>query len=928
MRCWDIMLAAVVMMPGAYGETVRLKATADIGVSSEIYGGKDERELSWGLSERFKLKSVQEMAVIRFDAIPAKGREVKSARLFLHRASSDMLRYIRVSTVNGDWQEGQQKKDYGPPDGACYNYADWNTKRPWAWPGSCLADVIMTSGNSIAAWVERKELPDGWVSVELTPELIYALVAGDTDGLAIMDGGNHAYHNNFIHSIQSGQFAPYIEVELGKQFAAMPETPAVKAEADGERAHMNSGSIRVEISGAKDVFCWQVTLNGKPVEHWRVKHPSANGRTRFYLEDLTPGRTYRLEVRAVAPWGAVSTATALDATASTALPQGPTLNLTQPPMKDGASPANRRMTVWALPGLVKISPEKPEPLFADIGGGTDPRAVNAVWDGKTVRLSGARGEYVSYQLCIERNATEVLTGVKVTPGNLVAGNGTSIGADDIELFKDWYAKNQDHKWQPAYLVPMKHGTAFQIPDPDRKTESQQNQTVYVDVFIPYDAPPEVYKGTVTVAADGAESLTLPVELTVWNLSMPVQLSFWPQLNAYIMPKNVHSYYKLAHQNRSIFYYRSWRPKVEGKGKDIRVIWDDYDAKVGPVLDGSLFKEDRRAGQPVEAFALPFADGWPTPLTKETYNYQGHWPGKGEHVAFITEHYMKAPYIGDALSQDYKDAFHAVQRQFIEHAGERAWDRTQFHCVYVGKNTHRTNYGSNMWWTTDEPYHWDDWLALQFFCRLWKQGMGDTDPRRWAARADISRPQWQGRVLDGLVDTVYFGTGCFLPPSDNKRCMILGQETDIRIQAYGSANRDNESNTATLAWMLDVWLNGGNGVLPWQSIGNDKSLDENDQSTEGNALLVPGDRFGLDTVADMRLKAMRDGEQLIEYLVLVAVKYHLNREQMKAMVGNALQTSMSTRKGAGADDAGAVRFDSLKAWQIAGLRQALASLATE
>lgn len=35
--------------------------------------------------------------------------------------------------------------------------------------------------------------------------------------------------------------------------------------------------------------------------------------------------------------------------------------------------------------------------------------------------------------------------------------------------------------------------------------------------------------------------------------------------------------------------------------------------------------------------------------------------------------------------------------------------------------HRINHGSNMWWSTDEPYHWDDWLALQFFTRLWTKG---------------------------------------------------------------------------------------------------------------------------------------------------------------------------------------------------------------
>jgi hypothetical protein len=163
-----------------------------------------------------------------------------------------------------------------------------------------------------------------------------------------------------------------------------------------------------------------------------------------------------------------------------------------------------------------------------------------------------------------------------------------------------------------------------------------------------------------------------------------------------------------------------RPKLEGKGKDIKVIWDEYDKRFGPLFDGSAFKDSRRGAVPLEVMYLPFEDSWPTPLSKENYNYQGHWPTKGEDTKYLVEQVLKAPYIGDALSQEYKDAFLAVQRQFIEHFKEKGWNKTEMQCFYGGKKTHRTQYGVNMWWTTDEPYHWDDWMALEFFCRLWSQ----------------------------------------------------------------------------------------------------------------------------------------------------------------------------------------------------------------
>src|SRR5581483_7515135 len=114
----------------------------------------------------------------------------------------DQLRYVRVSTVNGDWEEGNAAAPYSLGDGATYLLADATHNRPWSWRGSCFADVVMTSGNSLATWAERKELPGGWVSVPIAPEMIYAIAAGDTDGLAVMDGGTLALHNNMIHSVQ------------------------------------------------------------------------------------------------------------------------------------------------------------------------------------------------------------------------------------------------------------------------------------------------------------------------------------------------------------------------------------------------------------------------------------------------------------------------------------------------------------------------------------------------------------------------------------------------------------------------------------------------------------------------------------------------------------------------------------------------------
>jgi len=924
------------------GETVRLKATADIWLSD----CGDERNTSAGKCGQFKIKSIQEMAAIRFDATPAKGREVLKAALFLRRAGADMLRYIRVSTVNQDWEEGTSARPYGPASGATYCLADAATKRPWAWPGSMFCDVIMSSGYTLDTWAERKELADGWVSVALTPELIYALACGDTDGLAVMDGGNLAYHNNFIHSVQSRGNEPYIEVELGKPLADAPPKPAVKAEPAPDKAHLAAGALRLTIAEGKGVFCWRITLNGKPVERWRVKHPEPSGPTAIVLEDLTPSEKCDIEVVAVSPGGVASPAEKLSASASPALPAAPALAKLQPPraVADLGPLAKARMYAWAAPPLVKISPEltmvspeKPRAMFDDMETGE----ANAVWDGLTVRLFGARGETVSFQVCVVNGVAEPLRNVQIIPQELKNREGKMIAGKMIELFRNWYAKNGKGQWQPAYCVPLPTGAPFNIPDivggasaPREKNvggaslprvSNQQNQTVYVDIYVPKDASPGAYTGGFLVEADGVEPpLKLPVELTVYDFVLPDRLSFVPELNAYRIPPNAHDFYRLAHNHRCVLNCWTHRPRLTGTGKDIQVDWADYDRQVGPLLSGEAFENCRRAAAPVEALYLPFDDSWPTPLTKQTYNYQGHWPGRGEDKKFIIEHYMKAPYIGDALSQDYKDAFLAVQRQFIEHFRERGWDKTEMQCFYGGKNTHRIDWGSNMWWTTDEPYHWDDWLALQFFCQLWTKGRGEADRKLWASRGDISRPMWQGRVMHRILDCEYIGG--FNDANAYRRCRILADDTGVDIRAYGGVSRDTESNTASVVMLLSMWANGANAHLPWQTLGDERALDDGDKAAGGgSALLIPGKRVNQTVLADMRLKAFRDGQQLIEYLVELGRRYNLNREQLKAMVHGAVAIETGRVAGAGADNADALVFGSLKAWQLAGLRRAIAEL---
>jgi hypothetical protein len=912
-------------------DVIRLAAVADVWLAD---GSPRERNFSTGKMPQLKLRNSQDLALVRFDTSGLQGREVLEAALFLHRANADKLRYVRISTVNQDWEEGESVKPSGPPSGATFLLADATAgvNRGWAWSGSSVADVIMSSGNSLGCWGERRELDDGWISVPLTPELVYALGVGDTDGLAVMDGGTPANHDNYISSVETGNYAPYIEVRLGRPLATAPAAPVVRAEPAPERAHLRSGAIQMTIEPADDVFCWRVRMNGCSVARWRVHRPERRKPTTFFLEDLQPGRDQNIEIVAVSPGGQASLPTRLAVRSSKALPRDTALGAIEPLRAVEAGPMeDAGVRVWALPGLVKIHPVSGAVMTGDLGVDVPQNVrpehlANPVWNGRQVGLFGARGECVSFQICIENLKQEPLDPVELRPEPLEGANGARIAAQEIELSRNWYARNRLGHWQPAYCVPLAHQTAFTIPfSQDRLTE-QRNQTIYVDIAIPKNAGPGTYSGAIVVAANHEAEIRLPITLEVLNLTIPHRLAFWPELNAFQIPDHAVDYYRLAHQHRCVLNCWAWRPKLTGSGRNVRVDWEQYDRCVGPLLTGEAFADGRRAGVPVECMYLPFDDNWPTPLTKQTYRYEGYWPGKGDDPARIIDHYLTAPPIGQAISQEYKDAFLSVQRQFIEHFQEKGYTHTEMQCFFGTKVAHRIEYGLNTWWTTDEPYYWNDWLALQYFTHLWAAGRGSADPRVWTARADIARPQWQGRTLAGLVDAGYYGAGGFSGPAMVRRCRNLAQEAGVNVRTYGAASHDSVSNTETVTVLLSAWADGADAFLPWQSLGSGESLDENDAGAAGgNALLVPGDRMGVPVVADLRLKALRDGQQLIEYLTLLAERRRWSREQIKAMIHEATRSSAQVRRSPGIDDADAIVFDSLSAWQIAQLRRRVADL---
>jgi hypothetical protein len=548
-------------------------------------------------------------------------------------------------------------------------------------------------------------------------------------------------------------------------------------------------------------------------------------------------------------------------------------------------------------------------------------------------LAAARGEIVAFQMAIER-AGASLTGVSVEIGPL-RGVIETIGAERIRRWRAWYVKS-GLQWHAEIALPL--DKPFDVPAADNDIVGQRNQTVWIDVAVPASARPGLYEGTLTVSADGlAKPVSLRVSLEVLDVGIPDALHFWPELNCYQPPGEPGSDYfydahRLAHYHRCTIntvpysqrgsVSRGYAPALAGGGADVRVgDWTAFDRALGPLLDGSAFAANPRAGVPIHVMYLPFFENWPLPIAPH-YAYKGR-PGKDT----IVMHHLTAPPIEQAFDEEYRRGWMAVAREFVRHFEQKGWNRTLAEFYLNDK----WEFGGTSWWLLDEPKARDDYLALRFFGQMWREAVREESGRQsgtgilpvnnhgqdarptFLFRGDISRPQWQGDLLDGIMQIEYGNGEMF---ARERTDQTLAERMPAVWCVYGACNAVGESNLQTAAWCLRAYAAGADAVLPWSSLDNKgDSLRRANQ----NGLIVNGKSLGYGPLASFRVFALRRGAQDVEILRLLAEKRRWRRQQVGLLMTQRLPLSARFRQSF-LDEAAAARFASLSARGFVELKE--------
>lgn len=920
---------------------MQLTATRDVWVSSH----PDEANTSMGKTDRLKLKVHDEVALLDFDVSGLVGRRVAAAELWMHNVADttaaekerlgvsssrpDCLRKIGISTVGSPWAEGSQSGVYEPDPvghGATYNEASYG-QRDWAYSGSKLYDVVMGNGHSLHWHTEREYQGDGWWKVSLDPRLVSAMVAGLSHGLLVAEESSTAgwiAANNFVHSRESGAYAPYLIVTSeasGSPVLAAPTGLTVEPAPDF--ATLAHGAARVSLFAAEGALGCRVSVNGARADTWQVPFAAAAGEwQQFVLEDLPADRDLRLEVQAVSGTGTVSPIARAEGKSSPALVSPPPLPSVRFPPGEGAPPATARMSIWAYPEVTKVDPITGEAMLEPV---TDLRAANAVWDGERslVRLPAAKGEIAAFQLAVE--APEgALRDVRIEATDL-RGPSSVIGKEHVRLFRTWYVK-ADGVWHEEYAIPLTG--PFDVPASGNAVPGQTVQAVYVDIVVPGIAVAGTYRGRLAAAEAGGSSASVEVELVVYPVTIPNDVHFSPELNSYGPPGEkagspyFYEAHRLAHYHRctinTVHYSHGGQtvpeyvPELSGTGASVHVSdWSEFDRIFGPLFDGSAFEGNPRGRVPVRAFYLPLHENWPLPLLDY---YAFGEPPRSEEV--IVRHQLEAPPIDEALPEAYRAGFKNVTRDFAAHFAEKGWTGTDFQ-MYLNN---KYQYWGATYWTLDEPVCRDDWQAIRLFAQLYTSALDGAHGPRFVFRGDISRPWWQYDQLDGLMDTIYYGGGVFDVPEFARRYNRRIPDPHV----YGACNEVAAPNLESAVWCLKAYVRGMNGVLPWSSIGDAGSLVEADQ----NGLIVPGDSAGHSgPVASLRVFALRRGAQDVELLRMLAEERGYSREQIGALVAQRVPLGARLTQ-TSADDAAALEFSELSARDLVALKEGVLLLLSE
>ena len=209
-------------------------------------------------------------------------------------------------------------------------------------------------------------------------------------------------------------------------------------------------------------------------------------------------------------------------------------------------------------------------------------AGNSAWDGRLVRLTGARNEILAVQVIVEADARGIgalslRLPELVTATDRIAYRPPAVGSDRHRRAPDSDLRGQLHAGRHAVarLVGVRPRVGRSARGSDglearaagaRKRHAgrgglpiavgaNQNQAIWIEVYVGRQRAAGLYRGTIAIEADGV-TRQVPVELEVLDFSLPDDNSMHAMLfYSGDQPERYHgrnldaAYHRFAHRHR-------------------------------------------------------------------------------------------------------------------------------------------------------------------------------------------------------------------------------------------------------------------------------------------------------------------------------------------------------------------------------------------
>ena len=854
-----------------FAAEIKLPDTADNSIV--IYPG--EEHLNAGKQSRIRIKGNQHLVVIKFDTKALAGALIESAELVCEKADN-VIEAVSISTIAADWDENKSSAMAS------------GTQLPpgWGWPRGRFMDVCGSNSFSLVCFA-KSQLKDGRYHWQVDPDLIYANVLGLSHGLVIQETLSDYSRNPTIWSREQAGKAPYLSVKYHNDILKNP-APVKKMKLINKTDLEN---LALQVQAPLQGFAYKLLINDKPYPQCNIPFVKPGEVQIIPLRDikLTEG-TIDIRITVLNRQGKPSAPMTLKDTIK--LPGRLSFPEIKPLVKGEKNPED----IGIIPLVDKY----------DVQGNpigklpADYLYHNEVFDGKTVRLAGAKGEVVGFQVLI--------------PNQIQQGEiNCEIPGISTECYQIQYVKCKNRKSVPEIINPTQG-----------RTRQGKFIVFGVDVYIPFKFIPAEVKGHLELP-DGTR---IPVELRIRQFTLPERASFLCEMNTYGMPDRLSDFYKLqkiAYQNRvhvNILHYghssaapgarkcvldmrmdmfgMGGRRMDENKYNDIppgakSAFWDDFIRAFGPYLSGKYFKNDYRGVVPAPGFYLTFHESWPL-------NVRAFFNGDPD------------AYQAFKAKPEYAATFKNILQDFIKTAAREGWTETGFQ-LYLN-NKGKLNDPQKAPWVLDEPASFWDYRALRYFGNLVREAKGEKCPVKIDYRIDISRPQFDRGELWNTGGLWVVNTSAMLdyPRIIQDRKKFSGE----KIWIYGTTNPVESSNRETMAWILESFAKGAKGIVPWQTVNKDgKAMIEADQL--GLFVFAAGNIF-----QSLRLKAFRRAEQDIEYLLLLQKKMKWTDGQLRKFIEHYLPINGTTIKKF-SEDAGTRQYDDLSPENFRQLREAAADL---